>query len=153
MSELLLLALLSFAHAAPSPARTVRQVPIQGSEPTVTTMVQDLRGSDKADRRLAAATLRSEVRVAARRADAAPPGSMREAEALVALEDLRLAVGPACIDGLGVPDIRRECADMLGMLQEEAALDRLKLLEQGLERRGERRAVSRAIARIEESRP
>lgn len=91
--------------------------------------IHDLTGQDKSDRLYAARTLRSRLRVALKDA-ARRDGSLRQLDALAALDDFELLVAPACVQALATRNIAHHCAWILGQLAYEPALSDLEALTQ-----------------------
>jgi hypothetical protein len=110
----------------------------------------DLASTDASDRLYAARVLRSQLRYAARDATRARPGSLRQDEALSALDDFEAVVAPACVDALAVRNIAHHCAAMLGQIgvaEARPALEGLLQPTADCSRRA-RRQARRALDRL-----
>ncbi len=110
-------------------------------------LAQDLTSEDKGDRQLAARALRRQVRIHLRDAEGRE-GSLSQFEALAALQDNHANVAPRCLKVLDKPDLVGPCADILGLLETPQAAAPLRAALQTEARRGPRRRIERALARI-----
>jgi len=130
-----------------------RAMQAHAPEPTDTSVERyagDLGRSDPSDRLYAARVLRSRLRFALRDAARARPGSLRQDEALAALDDFEGIVAPACIEALVTRNVAHHCAAMLGMLEYGGAEPALRaLLEPDADSSCKaRRQAERALARL-----
>jgi hypothetical protein len=91
--------------------------------------IQDLLSQDKSDRLYAARTLRSRLRVALRDADSRE-GTLRQIDAIAALDDFDRLVAPACTEALELRNVSHHCAWMLGALAYEPAVPVLEAMAQ-----------------------
>ncbi len=105
--------------------------------------IHDLTGQDRSDRLYAARTLRSRLRVALADSERRE-GTLRQIDALAALDDFELLVAPACIQALASRNVAHHCAWILGQLAYEPAIPELEAMVQpGSEanRRAQRKAL------------
>jgi hypothetical protein len=91
--------------------------------------VHDLLGQDKSDRLYAARTLRSRLRVALRDAESRE-GTLRQLDAIAALDDFDELVAPACAQALELRNVAHHCAWMIGRLGYEPAIPILEAVVQ-----------------------
>jgi hypothetical protein len=89
--------------------------------------VHDLLGQDKSDRLYAARTLRSRLKVALRDADSRE-GTLRQIDAIAALDDFEMLVAPACVTALETRNVSHHCAWILGRLAYQPAAPELQAL-------------------------
>lgn len=150
MTELLMAAWVGTAVAGARFKPTAQEV---GQPPTLQSYLDDLTGSNKGDRLLAARSLRRQVKAALRSANRGPADSFGVQEALVQLEEYDARLAPRCISALERIDTLAPCADILGMLETQDALDALERSLQIATRRGTNRRVDRAVARIQAAAP
>ena len=108
----------------------------------------DLVGEDGPKRVYAARVLLRRVRTAWRFA-VREDTDILTLEARQTLSEFDALVAPRCIRQLTVPDTRRQCARILGLLETKGAIDPLKLEFESAKRRCDRKALLRAIERIE----
>jgi len=83
--------------------------------------VHDLTGQDKSDRLYAARTLHSRLKVAIKDAEGRPD-TLRQIDAIAALDDFENIVAPACHVTLGTRNVAHHCAWILGRLAYQPAL-------------------------------
>ena len=121
--------------------------PRRGGPQSFLDLAQDLTSEDKGDRQLAARALRRQVRIHLRDAGRSE-GSLPQLEALAALQDYDAKVAPRCLKVLGKPDLVGPCADILGLLETPEAAAPLRDALAAESRRGPRRRIERALARI-----
>ena len=86
--------------------------------------VHDLTGQDKSDRLYAARTLRSRLKIAVKDAEGRPD-TLRQIDAIAALDDFEIIVAPACHVALGARNVAHHCAWILGRMAYEPALPEL----------------------------
>jgi HEAT repeat protein len=115
---------------------------------SVTVLVRGLRHADAVERRYAARALGREAALAARISDHSAPGSDRDIEARLVLQELdRLATEP-CLAAFDHAEVRRGCARVFLAVEATVALPALEAaLAQDLGLLT-RRAVEDAVARL-----
>jgi len=117
----LLLVLLAAPLLLGSGSRAMQAHSARPVDDSIERYVHDLSIDDRSDRLYAARVLRARLRIVVREAERARPGSVREDEALAALDDFEVLVAPACIEALGVENVAPHCADILGLLEHAPA--------------------------------
>jgi hypothetical protein len=125
----------------------IRGVPIQ-QDTSLERYANDLVGEDASDRLYAARVLRRRVREAWRLAGRSG-ADLRIIEARQTLSHFDILIAPRCIRQLSVPNTRKACAAILGMLETESALPDLHKAEAMSNSRSNTRAFRVAIQRIE----
>ena len=108
----------------------------------------DLVGESGPKRVYAARVLYRRVRTAWRLA-VRDDADILTLEARQTLSEFDTLVAPRCIRQLNVPDTRRYCARILGLLETEGALEPLRIELNNAQKRCDRKALTRAIERIE----
>jgi hypothetical protein len=141
----LLLALLGWATAGPP---TVASRPVSGDEPSIEAKIDELESSLARDRRLAAIQLRRETRRMLRDSERQGGDEIRSLEARQTLMVFDDKLAPVCTEQLGVANLTALCAEILGLLETEAALPALETVLAEEHRAGVRKRVARAIERI-----
>lgn len=128
-------------------------IPGHDQERTSADLVGELRHENAARRLYAARELRRQARAALRDADA-PPGSIRADESIVALRLFDEKVAPTCAEIVDKDvDIALQCADILGMLETQAALPALRAAAARNTNPRLLRHLHRAVDRIEAAAP
>ena len=107
----------------------------------------DLVGQDPHDRLFAARVIRTRVREAWRWAGGATD-QLRAIEARQMLSTFDVLVAPRCTRQLSVANLLRPCAQILGMLEFEAALPALLEARQSAHLQRDKRTLDAAINRI-----
>jgi len=121
----------------------------QGAQST-TELIRQLSSSDRAVRLLAARSLRTEVRANLRLIKR--EHGILSAAALVQLDDFDRHLAPVCIARLEMRDLTRPCADILRLLETEAALpaiDEAIMVERRTSARKRLEKAARAIREAE----
>jgi len=108
---------------------------------------RDLVGQNPHDRLFAARVIRTRVREAWRWAGGATD-HFRTIEARQTLSTFDVLIVPRCTHQLSVANLLRPCAQILGMLESNAALPALLEANKSARLRRDKRAVERAIDRI-----
>lgn len=120
-----------------SPAAALPPPPTQGpvnpnaaapaEEPdSVPALVRGLRHAEAVERRYAARALGREAALAARIDDHSVPGSDRDLEARLLLQELDLLVIEPCIAAFDHPEVRRGCARVFAAVEATRALPTLE---------------------------
>jgi len=118
--------------------------------PTLEDWIRDLEGDDKSDRLFAARELRRQLAAAQRRLDRGRGDELRREEDRVFVGDLRIRlVGPARRALVAHKNVRRPCADILGLLGDPSALPDLRFALEVDQRRSVQKHVQRAVDEVE----
>lgn len=147
MSSLLLALTLAAAPSRPPIPPQAESAQLQ--DRSIEDWARMLRGSDRADRRLAARELLRQVRAARRAAEHARAGSVEELESRQSLAHLREALERPCTVSLEVADVARACAQMLGLLELSSALPALEAALAAEPPKRTAKAIVKAIEEIE----
>jgi len=123
------------------------------TQPTMAQYAQDLSGSSPAKRRYAARVLLRQVRTARRQAATGPEDDLTRDQARQTLTDSDRLVAPGCIRHLSVREITAPCADILRLLETQAALAPLEVQLGREGRRGVQRRLQRAITTLKSLEP
>ena len=110
----------------------------------------DLVGSDRPKKLYAARVLKRRVRTAWKVA-ARPGADLHTLEARQTLSEFDTLVAPRCIRQLADKATRKECAAILGFLETPEALDPLRTQLDDAPSWCERRALERALKRVEQA--
>jgi len=131
-----------------SPADSAPAIPPGSPPPTFGSYLHKLTGDDRSDRLFAGRVLRRQVRGALRATRRDRPGRLAYDAGLAALDEFDRELAPACIATLDVRNVAGLCADILGLLETQAALEPLREARAGEERARTQRRIDRAITRI-----
>ncbi|MCK6523074.1 hypothetical protein L6R49_16765 [Myxococcota bacterium] len=121
--------------------------PIEDPE-SVAVLVRGLRHADAVERRYAARALGREAALAARISDHSVPGSDRDIEARLALQELDRLVTEPCLAAFDHAEVRRGCARVFAAVEATQALPTLEAALQQDQGLFTRRAVEDAVTAL-----